>query len=94
MQFIKLLLFLLFVVAGSAIAWLNVGNVHINYYFWEQDLPLSVALIGSVIVGILLGMVFTSLPLLRLKRENSALRRKVKTASEELKNLRTIPIKE
>lgn len=94
MQFLKLLLFLLFVAAGSAIAWLNAGSVHINYYFDEQDLPLSIALIGSVILGILLGVAFTSLALLRMKRENAALRRKVKTASEELKNLRTIPIKE
>jgi uncharacterized integral membrane protein len=94
MQFIKLLLFLLFVAAGSAIAWLNAGHTHINYYFGEIDLPLSVALIGSVVLGILLGVVLTTLALLRAKRENAVLRRKVKTATEELKNLRTIPIKE
>jgi putative membrane protein len=94
MRFIKLLFFLFLILLGSAFAVMNTGNIQIDYYFGELDLPLPLVLIATLGIGALLGVVASLGSLLRLKHQNAELRRKASLAQEEVKNLRAIPIKD
>jgi putative membrane protein len=94
MRFIKLLFFLFLVLLGSAFAVMNTENTHIDYYFGELDLPLPLLLIATLGVGALLGVLASLGSYLRLKHQNTELRRKINLAEEEVKNLRAIPIKD
>ncbi len=94
MRFLKLLLFLLVMVAGAAFAVMNAEHVNLDYYFGTAEVPLSVVLLVALCVGALLGIVASLGALAGLKRENSTLKRKVQLASQEVNNLRSLPIKE
>ncbi|MCB1850179.1 MAG: LapA family protein [Gammaproteobacteria bacterium] len=94
MRFFKLLFILLVMLVGAAFAVMNAENVNLNYYFGATELPLSVVLVGAVCVGAVLGMLAGLAGLASLKRENASLRREARLATEEVKNLRTMPIKD
>jgi lipopolysaccharide assembly protein A len=94
MRLIKLLIILVLIIIGTVFAVHNGDTVTLNFYFGSQDMPLSLLLIGTLITGALIGMFSAVGSILRLKRENSVLRHKTKVVSEEVENLRAIPLKE
>ncbi|MCB1858330.1 MAG: LapA family protein [Gammaproteobacteria bacterium] len=94
MRFLKLLLFLLVMLVGAAFAVMNAEQVHLDYYFGAAEIPLSVILLGALCAGAFLGIMASLSVLAGLKRENAALRRKAQLASQEVSNLRALPIKE
>ena len=94
MRLIRLILFLLVMLAGVALAVMNADLVNLNYYFGSRELPLSVLLVGAVFVGAILGMVVGLGGMMRVKRENADLRKQARLASEEVNNLRSLPIKD
>ncbi len=94
MLLIRLLILAVLVVIGAIFALNNSDTVTLGYYFGSQDMPLSLLLIITLIVGAIIGMLSATVTILRLKRENSSLRRKAKVVTEEVENLRAIPLKE
>ena len=94
MRFFKLLFILMVMLVGAAFAVMNAENVNLNYYFGSSVLPLSVVLVGAVCFGAVLGILAGLGGLARLKHENASLRRQVRLASQEVNNLRTMPIKD
>jgi putative membrane protein len=94
MFLLRWLVVIILVVVGSAFAYLNSDGVSLNYYFGSQEMPLSLLLIITLIFGAILGMLSATGIILKLKRENASLRRKTKLVSEEVENLRAIPLKE
>lgn len=57
---------------------LTVPNLHeatINYYVGSARLPLALMMLGGVWIGAILGVLFTYHQVLRLRQENSRLRR-------------------
>lgn len=94
MLLIRLLLFTALIVIGVVFAMHNSEIVTLGFYFGSQEMPLSLLLIFTLIVGAILGMLSATWIILRLKRENAALRRKTKLVTEEVENLRAIPLKE
>ncbi len=83
MLVIKLILFICLILLGSAFAALNSGNVHLNYYFGELDLPFALVAIALLSMGVLLGVLVVSIKMLRLRRDNFMMRRQVKQLSGE-----------
>jgi putative membrane protein len=79
---------------GVALAVMNADPVNLNYYFGSRELPLSVLLVAAVFVGAILGMVAGLGGMMRVKRENADLRKQARLASEEVNNLRSLPIKD
>lgn len=94
MKLIKLAIFLLFLLIGAAFAILNSQSVTLDYYFSFIELPLSVVLIAFMTIGAVLGVFACSSIMLRLKHENNSLKRKARLVNEEVKNLRTIPLRD
>ncbi|RDH83180.1 MAG: DUF1049 domain-containing protein [endosymbiont of Seepiophila jonesi] len=94
MRFLKLLFFILAMMVGAAFTVLNAEPVLFNYYFGSRELPLSVILIGTLGLGIFLGILSGLNTMLGLKRKNSILRRRSRLVDEEVKNLRSLPLKD
>ncbi|MES9965612.1 MAG: LapA family protein [Candidatus Sedimenticola sp. 20ELBAFRAG] len=94
MRILKIIFFLLLMAIGAVLTAMNSDNVVLNYYFGSRELPLSVVLVGAVAFGALLGLLASLGGFFRLKRQNSELRRKAQLASQEVNNLRAIPIKD
>lgn len=93
-RIIGLLILLLALVTGLAFAVMNAGDVELNYYYGITTVPLSLALVVSLSVGAVLGVVSSMGLVLGLKRENAKLKRHIRSAEKELVNLRTVPLKD
>ena len=94
MKFIKIIFFLVFIVLGAAFAVLNSQTISLDYYFGVIEMPFSIVLILFMSIGALLGVFACSGIILRLKHENSGLKRRANLVSEEVNNLRAIPIRD
>ena len=79
---------------GAAFASINADKVPIDYYFGIIELPMGVLMLAMVGMGIIVGAMACTSMLIRLKRENSSLRRKASVTDQEVRNLRTIPVKD
>ena len=93
MVIIKLLFLLLFMLVGASFALINDTPVIVDLYFIRPELPLSLILLLALGCGIILGGLAGMVYFMRIKKENAQLKRKARLASEEVKNLREIPIK-
>lgn len=94
MRFLKLFFFIFAMMVGAAFTVLNAEPVLFNYYFGSRELPLSVILMGALGLGIFLGILSGLNTMLGLKRKNSILRRRSRLVDEEVKNLRSLPLKD
>lgn len=93
MILVKLLFLLVFMMVGASFAIINDAPVVVDLYFMRPQLPLSLLLLLALGCGILLGGLAGTVYFMRVKKENADLRRKARLVSEEVKNLRTMPVK-
>ncbi len=94
MRIIKLILLMLIVMLGAVFAVLNAEPVQFNYYFGSRELPLSLVMIIVMGLGVLLGIFACMGMMFGMKRENILLKRKSQLASQEVNNLRALPLKD
>lgn len=94
MRIIKLLFILIIMMLGAVFAVLNSDSVLFNYYFDSRELPLSLIITVALAVGVVIGILSAIGMVVALKRENASLKRSSKLVSEEVKNLRAIPLKD
>jgi putative membrane protein len=92
--FIKFLFVVIIVAIGLAFHVKNDTMVTINYYLGTVDVSLSVVVIASLLIGALLGMITSLGMMVPLRRERSKLKKSVKTAEQEVSNLRSIPLQD
>lgn len=90
---LKLLLLLAFMVVGASFALINDTPVTVDLYFVTPQLPLSLLLLLALGCGIVLGGLAGLVYFVRVKKENADLKRKTRLVSEEVKDLRAMPIK-
>ena len=93
MAVIKLLFLVLFMILGASFAIINDAPVIVDLYFITPELPLSLLLLFALGCGIVLGGLGGMVYFMRVKKENADLKRKTRLVNEEVKNLRTMPIK-
>ena len=93
MAVIKLLFLVLFMILGASFAIINDAPVTVDLYFITPELPLSLLLLFALGCGIVLGGLGGMVYFMRVKKENADLKRKTRLVNEEVKNLRTMPIK-
>lgn len=85
---------LILLIIGILFAVLNAEPVTLHYYFGDKNIPLSLVLISAIIVGAILGIIASAGIIIKLKRDNSKLKKLTELSEKELKNLRTMPIKD
>ena len=93
---LSILLFLVVFLIGVSFALKNPAQVEIHYYFgisWGP-FPLSLVLIAVFLVGVLLGGLVGSLPVVMKRRETRRVRRRMEEMEQELSRLRKLPLKD
>ncbi len=94
LRLIKFLFLLAMAVLGAGFASINPETATIHYYFGDLTLPMGMLMLGVLGLGMLLGLLASIFILLKIRRENSRLRRKAELANMEVNNLRTIPLQD
>ena len=93
--FFYLLLFIIVVAFGLTFSLKNPQLIELNYY---PDIvisaPLVVVLLVTLLLGGLIGMLAMSVSQLRRRRELMRARKEIHKLNEEVKNLRSLPIKD
>jgi|SRR5579884_2651947 len=92
---LRLLLVLLLVavfVAGAALGYFNATPVSFDYLFGQVQVRLVTLIVGSAVLAALLTLVLCAGRLLALTAEIRRLRRRLRDAEAELKNLRNLPV--
>lgn len=93
-RLVSLILITFFVLLGLAFAVVNAKPVELNYFLASREVPLAMVLVLALVMGALMGIVFSLGMVIRLKRETLRLRRQIQLTEQEVVNLRTLPIKD
>lgn len=94
LRVIRFILFVILFLLGLGFAVLNVELIKLDFYFSYWQMPLSLALVIVLLVGMGLGFLACLGQFVKLKREMSRLRKAAKISEAELINLRSLPLKE
>jgi putative membrane protein len=94
MRIILYIILFIIILLGITFAYLNADAVAFNYYFGEKSIPLSLLLVCSLGIGLLLGFLVMGISWIKLKTINLRLNKRLKCATQEVENLRSIPIKD
>lgn len=87
---------LLLVAFGLAFMFANQNDqtIQLNYLFGETSIQLVLLITLCLALGLIIGLSMSSLSLLKTRTQLKSCRRKLAKSEQELKNLRTMPIKE
>ena len=91
--FSYIVIFILLVV-GVTFALLNATPVNFHYYIGVKEIPLSILLVLSLVLGMLITFVVMSFSVLRLKAQKRGLNKRLKMTEKEIDNLRALPTKD
>jgi putative membrane protein len=94
MRIVTSLLIIVAVTSSIVFAVLNSHLVDINYYLGETQAPLSLVLAMTLMLGVVVGISPCVNIIVKIKRENARLNKRIKLTEEEVVNLRNIPIKD
>ena len=93
MRIVVLFFYLFLILIGISFAALNATNVAVDFYFFTLNLPVSVLAVIMLGVGVIIGFLLFLMKYWRIKILNSKLKNQLKLTEREIKNLRTIPIR-
>ncbi|HZR37771.1 MAG TPA: lipopolysaccharide assembly protein LapA domain-containing protein [Nevskia sp.] len=79
-------------VAGAGLSYFNYDYVSFNYLFGTTQVRLVVLVVLTFVLAALLTLLLCSIRLFSLSGEARRLRRQLRDAETELKNLRNLPI--
>jgi putative membrane protein len=85
---------LLLIILGLFFGNINAEAVRLDYYWGNVSMPLSLALVLSLLCGAVLGVLASLTVVVRLRHKISRLNKEIKTAEKEVINLRTLPFKD
>ena len=88
------LLLVFMLVVAAVFAALNTGRIELDLAFFAIEVDTSIALLGTFAAGWVFGLACVALVALRLLAERRRLRRAARIAEEELRALRSLPVKD
>lgn len=94
LRLIKLVAVFVVLALGIAIAFYNATAVTVNYLFGHIELSLVVVMVGAMLFGFLLALILCASHNLAARREARRLRKRLRDAETELKNLRNLPLRD
>lgn len=94
MRIVITIFYLFLMLIGVSFAALNATSVHVNLYFTTIKLPISVLMILMLGIGLILGFFLSLCKYWQIKAENRNIRNQLKMTEKEIKNLRSIPLKD
>lgn len=93
LRWIAVVIVLCIFAAALFVAYANGSVVTLDYIAGRTQVHLASAILGAAFVGWVLGVISSLLVIFRLKRETWRLRRSVRDAEAEIRNLRNLPLK-
>ena len=93
LRWIAIIIFLCVFAVALLFAYANGSIVRVSYLAGDIQVHLSSALLGAAIIGWLLGLLSSLAVIFRLKREAWKLKRSIRDAEAEIRNLRNLPLK-
>lgn len=93
-RIIGFIVILLVVLFGLSFSLLNAAPVEVDYYFGVVNLPLSLLMVISLIIGALAGVIACMSMVMGRTGENRRLRRRLSDSEKELNELRRLPLKD
>lgn len=94
MKLLTIVILTLVTLTAILFAVLNTESVNLNYYYGKSELPLSLLIVISLSIGALLGVLTCFSIIVRVKRENSSMKKDIKLIEEEVSNLRRLPLRD
>ena len=94
LKIIGIIFFILLLALGLSFSLLNATPVELNYYFGNVELPLAFALVLTLALGALLGLLGMLSVVFKLKRETMKLKKIIRASERELSQLRALPVKD
>lgn len=79
----SIIMLLVFMAFGVAIAIVNAEEVVFNFYYGSITQPLSILLVGAIIVGALLATMINSMVILSLRHQLHRAQRQLKKIEEK-----------
>ncbi|MGA9851579.1 MAG: LapA family protein [Gammaproteobacteria bacterium] len=93
LRWIALIILLCIFIVALLLAYANGTTVALDYLVGSLRVHLSSAILGASIIGWLLGLLCSLAVIFRLKRETWRLKRSIREAEAEIRNLRNLPLK-
>ncbi|MDE2234374.1 MAG: LapA family protein [Gammaproteobacteria bacterium] len=93
LRWVAIIILLCIFVLALALAYANGESVMLDYLMGSAKVHLSSALLGAAVIGWLFGLLSSLGVIFRLKRQVWRLKRSVRDAETEIRNLRNIPLK-
>lgn len=94
MRLLSFLFLLALIILAICFALLNAEVVTVNFFFAKQTLPLSLLLLAALIIGCLLGFLAQIKVSVQYRYHTYALNKKINLLTQELNNLRAMPVKD
>lgn len=94
MRLFMIIFYVLLVIVGVSFAALNATSVEVNFYFKTITMPISVLMAIMLGIGLLTGFLLFIYRYWRLKVDYHRVKNQLKLTEKEIKNLRTIPLKD
>ncbi len=89
-RLISAIILLVVLVIGIYFGLLNAEPVTINYYFGSYEMPLSLVMVISVLLGALLGAIASIGIVFRMRKRINRLKKEVGASQRELANSRVL----
>ncbi|MDP3562675.1 MAG: LapA family protein [Legionellaceae bacterium] len=93
MRIMMIAFYLVLILIGISFAALNATSVQVNFYFTTLNMPISVFMVTMLGSGVLIGFILFMYRYWRLKVEHRKIKNQLKLTEREIKNLRTIPLR-
>ena len=94
MRLIMMIFYFMVVLFGVSFSVLNAGAVQLNFYFKTFSIPISLLMILILALGIFIGFFVFATRYWCLKAHHRKLKHQLELTEREIKNLRSIPLKD
>jgi len=89
-RLISFVILLFILIVGIYFGLLNAEPVTINYYFGSYDMPLSLVMVVSVLLGALLGAVASIGIVFKMRKRINRLKKEMRAHERDLANTRAL----
>lgn len=93
-QLIAIILFIALLILSTVFALNNNQPIVVDYLFSESELALSTLIFWVALIGLVLGVLAMTIAVLKLRVQLKRCQSRLNKAEQELKNLRTAPVKD
>jgi putative membrane protein len=93
-KILRLVLLAIVLIAGVAWHARNGQLVKLNFYAANFEVPVSLVVVASVLVGAVLGVLASTTIIVRLQRQNRQLTRRMQAAEQQQKMVNAVAVKD